>query len=195
DGGGHHRLEPREARELQGPPPRGHRGGPAPQRDRQGDEVRPARAGGAVSDFPEGVALVVGASGGVGRAIALGLGRAGADLALTYRSQREAAEQLADELRALGRTVSVHALDLRDPEAARAVVAAAGGRVRTVAHAAGSAIDQPYFSQLDATALREVMDADVMGFVHVAQAALPGMRQGGGSFVYVRSEERRGGRA
>ena len=48
-------------------------------------------------------ALVTGGSRGIGRAIALGLGRAGADLAVGYRRDREAAESAIRELEAQGR--------------------------------------------------------------------------------------------
>jgi 2-deoxy-D-gluconate 3-dehydrogenase len=71
-------------------------------------------------DFLQGeAAIVTGASRGIGRAIAVELGRLGADVGLIQRS--EAAEAVA-ELRELGvRAVSVTA-DLADPRAAEAAV-------------------------------------------------------------------------
>jgi NAD(P)-dependent dehydrogenase (short-subunit alcohol dehydrogenase family) len=62
------------------------------------------------------------------------------------------------------------------------------GRVHTVVHAAGSAIGQPYVSQVEPAELRRVIDADVHGFFHVVHAALPALRAGGGgSIVYLSS--------
>jgi 3-oxoacyl-[acyl-carrier protein] reductase len=52
-------------------------------------------------------ALITGASRGLGRAIALAFARQGADVALNYRGNAEAAEQVAAEIRGLGREVSV----------------------------------------------------------------------------------------
>jgi 3-oxoacyl-[acyl-carrier protein] reductase len=49
------------------------------------------------------VALVTGASRGIGKAIALALANAGADLAVNYNSQSEAAEQVCQQIRAAGR--------------------------------------------------------------------------------------------
>jgi len=49
------------------------------------------------------VALVTGASKGVGKGIALGLAKAGFDVAINYNSDREGAEQTAREIRELGR--------------------------------------------------------------------------------------------
>jgi len=58
--------------------------------------------------------LVTGASSGIGRAIALGVARAGADVALTYRANRAGADAVAREIEALGRTACVQELDLAD---------------------------------------------------------------------------------
>ncbi len=60
-------------------------------------------------------ALVTGASRGIGRAAALLLARAGADVALTCHSRRDQAESVAAEIRALGRRAWVGAGDHGDP--------------------------------------------------------------------------------
>ena len=49
------------------------------------------------------VVLVTGASSGIGRAIALAMARVGADVAISYRSSREAANTVAREIEPLGR--------------------------------------------------------------------------------------------
>jgi len=66
-------------------------------------------------------ALVTGGSRGIGRAIALELGRAGAVVVVGYRSGQEEAEAVAAEIG--GRAVQA---DVSDPESARALVEAAG---------------------------------------------------------------------
>ena len=63
-------------------------------------------------------ALVTGGSRGIGRATAVLLARAGADVALTYLSRVAEAEATASEIRALGRRAVVVGGDLADPRAA-----------------------------------------------------------------------------
>ncbi|HSC79090.1 MAG TPA: 3-oxoacyl-ACP reductase FabG [Chitinolyticbacter sp.] len=63
------------------------------------------------------VAFVTGASRGIGRAIALRFALEGADIALHYRSDDSVAEAVADDIRALGRTVRCYRADLTAPDA------------------------------------------------------------------------------
>ena len=49
------------------------------------------------------VALITGASRGIGRGIALCMARAGADIVVSYRSHPEEAQQVADAIAGLGR--------------------------------------------------------------------------------------------
>ena len=58
--------------------------------------------------------LVTGASSGIGRAIALAAAAAGADVALTYRSNEAGAREVAGEIQRLGRRAAVLPLDLAD---------------------------------------------------------------------------------
>jgi len=144
-----------------------------------------------VAEFPDGVAVVFGGSGGVGAAVCERLAAHGADVALTYRGNAQAAEQAAARVRGHGRRASVHRIWLDDAAAVTALLGeldAAHGRVHTIACAAGSNIRQPYVSEVTPEEWRRVVDADVHGFFHVVHAALPLLRKGGGgSLVYVSS--------
>jgi 3-oxoacyl-[acyl-carrier protein] reductase len=67
-------------------------------------------------------ALVTGASRGIGRAAALLLARAGADVALTYHTRASEAKQVAAEITALGRLAPVISGDLADEDVADRLV-------------------------------------------------------------------------
>jgi len=66
------------------------------------------------------LAFVTGASRGIGRAIAVDLARAGFDVAITCQQNRDGAERVADEIRALGRVAHVAQFDVAAGEAAEA---------------------------------------------------------------------------
>src|SRR4051794_22625002 len=89
-------------------------------------------------------ALITGASGGVGRAVAVELARRGFDLALTFRGNRPAAEEAAEAVRAAGSQALLLRLDLTDPEAVEAAVAESVGHFEAIdvlAHCAGAYSD------------------------------------------------------
>ena len=89
------------------------------------------------------VVLVTGASSGIGRAIATAAAGAGADVALTYRSNEAGAREVEHEIAGAGRRALVQRLDLTDPHSVRAVGRAARdafGRVDAWINNAGADI-------------------------------------------------------
>src|SRR5262245_58238130 len=60
-------------------------------------------------------ALVTGGSRGIGRAVALLLAQAGADVAVTFLSRTAEAKEVADEIRGMGRRAMAFGGDLADP--------------------------------------------------------------------------------
>jgi len=140
------------------------------------------------SRFPEGAALVIGGSGGMGGVICAALAQQGCDVALTCRHNRTRAEEVAAGIRALGCQASVHAVDIADAEAVGALVAevTALQRIHTVIIASGSDIDQKRIGELTPEQWRQVMEADSNGFFHVVHHTLPHLRaHGGGSYIHL----------
>src|SRR4051812_31005616 len=74
-------------------------------------------------DLTGKVALVTGASSGIGRAIAIMLGQSGADVALNYVRQGGPAESAAEEIRKVGRKAMLISADVSDQAAVEAMVA------------------------------------------------------------------------
>lgn len=123
------------------------------------------------------VAMVTGGGRGIGRTLALGLARAGADVAVLSRT---ASEVLAveREIRALGRRAIAITADLGEPGRAREAVAscaAALGAPDVLVHAA--AIQGPIgrFDQIPFDAWRHAIEVDLIGAAETAHAVLPHM--------------------
>ena len=73
------------------------------------------------------VALVTGGGRGIGKAIALGLAEDGADVAVNYRRDVDAAEETVAEIEKLGRRARAYAAPVDDYAACEHMVAAAVG--------------------------------------------------------------------
>lgn len=143
------------------------------------------------SYFPNGAAIIMGGTGGLGSAAARVLARDGSDIALCYRSKREAAEAIAEDLRGHGRKVSLHAVDATRPatiEAARDAAVEEHGRVHTLVWAAGPLVDQLHLSETPLEKWKRAIEVEVHGFFSATQALVPHFRaNGGGSFVHLGS--------
>jgi len=84
------------------------------------------------SDLSGRVALVTGASRGIGAATALRLAEAGADVAVGCGQHREAAEEIAGKITGLGRRAVVVSGDMADPDVPRRIIAETAERLGPV---------------------------------------------------------------
>jgi len=136
------------------------------------------------------VALVTGASRGIGRAAALALAARGASVAVGYGSNVDAAEAVAEEVRALGVQATVLGADLADTTAAATLVSRtvdALGRIDVVVNNAGLTRDNLALRMSDDD-WRAVIDVDLTAAFVICRAALrPMLRQRWGRIVNVSS--------
>ena len=139
------------------------------------------------ADLRGQVALITGAARGIGRASALALARAGADVAVADLLPTEEAEAA---ITATGRRGLGVTLDVTDAEAVQATVArvvAALGRLDILVTAAGIIQREP-LEETTPEVWRRVLDVVLTGTFHAIQAAVPVMRaQGYGKIVTISS--------
>jgi NAD(P)-dependent dehydrogenase (short-subunit alcohol dehydrogenase family) len=133
-------------------------------------------------------ALVTGAASGLGRAAALALARAGADVCLVDVNERGLLDT-ANEMRALGRTALVHATDLsRQPNCHAAVDAAIQffGRLDALCNVAGIIImcNAPEMSPAD---WERTLAVNLSAPFYLCQAAIPHLLKVSGAIVNITS--------
>jgi NAD(P)-dependent dehydrogenase (short-subunit alcohol dehydrogenase family) len=121
-------------------------------------------------------ALVTGASKGIGRAGAVALAAAGAEVVLAARSLAEM-EQTVAELAAGGLSAKARALDVTDRAAVRALVAAEGP-FDALLNNAGTNIREPFLDVQDAS-VDTLLDLNIRAMFTVAQAVAQGMAEAG----------------
>ena len=141
--------------------------------------------------YPEGFALVIGGSGGVGTAICKELVESQVPLLLTYNSNQTRAEALVSELNAVSTDVAccqVSLQNLASLEAALDLGLKAYGRLHSVFIATGYDIPQSPISEVTPELWQRVMRSDAEGAFNAIHATLPHLRTGGGgSYVHISS--------
>jgi 3-oxoacyl-[acyl-carrier protein] reductase/pteridine reductase len=133
--------------------------------------------------------LVTGGARRIGREIALTLGKAGADVTITYRNSHAEAAQTVREIENLGRRAQALECDVRSETSVRAVIAGTAafhGRIDLVVNSAGvfesAPLDRISLDQWDA-----VFETNARGPFLVAHEALVHLRDAGGRVVNIGS--------
>ncbi len=136
------------------------------------------------------VALVTGASRGIGRAVARRLSEDGYAVCINYIERRDMAESLRDELLSLGREAMIFRADVADADAVRAMVQAVEedfGPVTLLVNNAGVA-GQALIQDVDDALWQRYFAVNVGGMRNTVQAVLPHMiREKSGSIVNISS--------
>lgn len=140
--------------------------------------------------WQEKVAVVTGASRGIGRAIALTLGQAGARVAVTCMQQRDAAEEVAAAVRQAGSDSRVYQFDVADFEATAQAfdqIVTDLGRLDVLVCNAGIRKDQ-LLVRMKPEEWNAVLQTNLAGTFHSARAAARTMiRQRWGRIIGISS--------
>lgn len=127
-------------------------------------------------------ALVTGGSRGIGRAIALELGRAGADVVVNYAVDAAAADLVVAELRQVGRRALAVQADVGDPDRCADLARTAGDFLGTVdllvanAGIGARSIGYPTIVEATRADLERMLAVNFWSAVHLAQLLAPSMR-------------------
>jgi len=136
------------------------------------------------------VAVVTGASRGIGRSIALAFARAGARVVLSSRKQ-EAVDTVVEEIRRAGGEALAVAAHAARPDEVESMTARAAETFGGVDIAVANAATNPHFGPLLAAEPAhwdKTFELNVKGYALLARAVVPRMRlRGGGSIVFVAS--------
>lgn len=131
-----------------------------------------------MSGFEGTVALVTGAEGGIGRATALELAARGADVAVHYFRDQAGAEDVACEIRKLGRRAAIYQADLTKSAEVARVFDAIGGHfahLDVLVNNAGDIIGRQPLVSMTEEFYRQVLDVNVLTTFLCCQAAAAGM--------------------
>ncbi|MEV0179891.1 SDR family oxidoreductase [Streptomyces sp. NPDC050625] len=126
-------------------------------------------------------ALVTGANSGIGKATAIGLGRAGCDVVVNYVAGREEAEQVVDEIKAMGVKAAAYEADVSQEDQVVAMtdrMIEEFGTIDILVANAGLQRDAP-ITEMTLAQWRKVLDVNLTGqFLCAREATKEFLRRG-----------------
>lgn len=135
----------------------------------------------------DGVTLVFGGSGGAGAAIVRAFGKAGANVAFTYRTNQRKAEIITEELRQGGSKASCYPVDITNLSDLLDVVkdvVAEYGKINAIVYSAGPVWDNTLkMCDVPPASFEFLVRTETIGFFNIIHATIPHLRANKGVIV------------
>ncbi|MGW6936464.1 SDR family NAD(P)-dependent oxidoreductase [Lentzea sp. NPDC054927] len=133
-------------------------------------------------DLRDKVALVTGASRGIGRGIAIALGESGARVFVGYVADKRAADETAAAIEVAGGTAVPVCADLAEPDGVDRIldaVAADGGHVDVLVNNAGAILRPAGWAELQGVDLHRTIELNLTAPIRLITSIAPSMRERG----------------
>ena len=139
-------------------------------------------------NFPEGSAIVIGGSGGIGSAICKTFASHGVPVVFSYHGNETAANDLKKEILDHGGVVSSKKLSINEKTQVEDFFQELQNeRIHSIVNATGSDIRMKWINELSYDEWDDVMRTDADGFFNIIKNSLPILRKFGGSYTTLSS--------
>ncbi|MDG2347306.1 MAG: SDR family oxidoreductase [SAR86 cluster bacterium] len=138
--------------------------------------------------FPEGAAIVIGGSGGIGSAICKTFASYQVPVILTYNRNETAAKEVQEEIVNFGGDASYYQLAIKDKDQVEKFFGNfQTTMIHSIVNASGSDIRMKWINELSYEEWDNVMRSDADGFFNIVKNSLPLFQQSGGSYTTLSS--------
>ena len=138
--------------------------------------------------FPEGSAVVIGGSGGIGSSICKTFAAHGVPVIFSYHGNETAANNLKKEILDYGGIASSQRLSINEKNEVESFFKnLKGERIHSIVNATGSDIRMKWINELSYEEWDDVMRTDADGFFNIIKNSLPILRKFGGSYTTLSS--------